>query len=492
MSDAPHSYRTTDPVIGAEVSGYRVTSRLGAGGMGIVYEGQQPVIGKRVAIKVLRQEVADDPDLVQRLVAEARAVNQVGHRGIIDVFAFGQLPDGRQCIVMELLDGEPLENVLQSYAQKGQRLPLGDVLMILDEVLAALSAAHSAGVVHRDLKPSNIFLCLQRDGTKFVKLLDFGIAKLGVLSDSSANRASMMIGTPTYMAPEQASGGRVGPQLDLYAVGVMAFELLTGMPPFAADSVVELLLQHASAPPPHLPDGFPREVDALLQRLLAKAPDARPGSADAVRAELEEIRSKHPHSTTLTVTVQRAARSTAAEPPSPARPDPNAHVSTAVLPARERPSPAEPSWVAARASPVWALAAVALVGLAGVAWLMRGSAPEPAPVVVAPPPAPPATPPVAPVQLPVEAPVPSPPPSPPPQKAVTRAEPQRPRESPTDARVRKLETALQRSAQAGEDVAVLRRLLQQVKARAASASTPEQRQNVEIALSRLEAELEPP
>lgn len=281
-----------DPVIGTEVSGYRVTGRLGSGGMGVVYEGEQPLIGKRVAIKVLRHEIAEDPEVVQRLVAEARAVNQVGHRGIIDVFGVGHLPDGRRCIVMELLDGEPLENVLRAHHRQSRAMPLVDALVILEEIFSALAAAHVAGVIHRDLKPSNIFLCKQRDGTQFVKLLDFGIAKLGVLGPTPSTRASMMVGTPGFMAPEQAEGGPVGPAMDLYAAGVVAFELLTGRQPFEAANIMELLMRHASTPAPRmstLNPTVPPALDELVARLLAKKPSERPATADAVRTELLRV-----------------------------------------------------------------------------------------------------------------------------------------------------------------------------------------------------------
>nr|MCU0699278.1 serine/threonine protein kinase [Myxococcaceae bacterium] len=319
-----------DPVIGSEVSGYRVTNRLGVGGMGIVYEGEQPVIGKRVAIKVLRHEVADNPDVVQRLVSEARAVNKVGHRGIIDVFGFGQLPDGRQCIVMEYLDGEPLEAVLRTYRTRRSVMPLYDALVILEEVLSGLAAAHEAGVIHRDLKPSNIFLCKQRDGTQFVKLLDFGIAKLGVLGHTPATRASIMVGTPAYMAPEQASGGLVGPALDLYAIGCLAFELLTGRTPFEENSVVEMLVSHATKPPPHVASlnmGVPDELDALVDRLLSKNPADRPASAEAVRREVAQLRKTLADTTGRRLSVEIEAPApmpTLVDPPKPAPKPPEA------------------------------------------------------------------------------------------------------------------------------------------------------------------------
>jgi serine/threonine protein kinase len=285
--------RFNDPVIGASVDGYVVKSRLGTGGMGIVYEGEHKVIGKRAAIKVLRPEFSEDPKQLQRLVAEARAVNEVGHRGIIDVFGYGQLPDGRQCIVMEYLDGKPLEEVLKDHKKAGTKMPITEVLEVLDEVLSALNAAHSAKVVHRDLKPSNIFLVFQRDA-RFVKLLDFGIAKLGALGGSTpVSRASMIAGTPTYMAPEQARGAAAAPTMDLYSVGIMAFEMLTGQPPFDAESVVGMLMQHAETPPrrpSELRSEVPDALDELVLRLLAKKPEDRLKTADHVRAEVVRLK----------------------------------------------------------------------------------------------------------------------------------------------------------------------------------------------------------
>jgi serine/threonine-protein kinase len=285
-------YAPPDALIGTDVGGYRVKGRLGAGGMGIVYEGEQTVIGKRVAIKVLKSEVADNPDVVRRLVAEARAVNSVGHRNIIDVFGFADLPDGRQAIIMELLEGESLEQLLAQYHAEHRTMPLGEVLVVLDEMLSALAAAHAAGVIHRDLKPSNVFLCRQRDGSRFVKILDFGIAKLGVLGDAAHN-ASVLVGTPAYMAPEQATGGVVSPALDLYAVGVMVFELLTGRLPFIADSLFQLITKHAQERPP-LPSslnlGLPDALDDLVMKLLEKRPEDRYTSANAVRAEVVRLK----------------------------------------------------------------------------------------------------------------------------------------------------------------------------------------------------------
>ncbi|GMU60493.1 MAG: hypothetical protein AMXMBFR34_22560 [Myxococcaceae bacterium] len=326
-----------DPIIGSDVGGYRVKGRLGAGGMGIVYEGEQTIIGKKVAIKVLKGEVADNPDVVKRLVAEARAVNSVGHRNIIDVFGFAELPNGRQAIIMELLEGESLEQLLAQH----RTMPLTEVLVVLDEMLAALAAAHAAGVIHRDLKPSNVFLCRQRDGSRYVKILDFGIAKLGVLGDANHN-ASVLVGTPAYMAPEQATGGLVSPALDLYAVGVMAFELLTGKLPFVADSLFQLITKHAQERPPlpssiHL--GLPDELDDLVMKLLEKRPEDRYPSANAVRAEVIRLRKQ--------LSVPTALRGPAPGEPEPPRADGSEDtVRKAPAPTRQAslsPAPASPT-----------------------------------------------------------------------------------------------------------------------------------------------------
>jgi serine/threonine-protein kinase len=280
-----------DPLIGLRLGEYELRSRIGVGGMGLVYEGIQPLIGKRVAVKVLRPELAHSTEQVERLLAEARAVNAIRHRGIIDIFGFGQVPDGRQYIVMEYLEGQALDAVL---AEK-HRLPVPEALSLLDEVLAALAAAHGAGVVHRDLKPSNIFLVRQPDGSRYVKVLDFGLAKRAQTPTgrSAQTRTDMVVGTPEYMAPEQARGQEVGPMTDIYALGVVTFETVTGRLPFVGSSPVDLLMKHVEARPPR-PSEFvpelPPALDAFILQMLTKDPEARPNSADALRQQLNKLR----------------------------------------------------------------------------------------------------------------------------------------------------------------------------------------------------------
>ncbi|WP_395848316.1 serine/threonine-protein kinase [Cystobacter fuscus] len=281
---------TQDTLVGLKVGEYELGQRIGVGGMGLVYDGIQPLIGKRVAVKVLRPELAAAEEQVARLLAEARAVNAIRHRGIVDIFGFGQVPDGRQYIIMEYLEGVALDAHL---AERG-RIPVSEVLDILDEVLSALGAAHGAGVVHRDLKPSNVFLVKQPDGSRYVKLLDFGLAKMGLPAGRTAQtRTDMVVGTPEYMAPEQARGQPVGPMTDLYALGVVAFEMITGRLPFTGTSPVDLLMKHVDARPPKpsefLP-GLPPALDAFILQMLTKDPEARPGSAELLRRQLQRLR----------------------------------------------------------------------------------------------------------------------------------------------------------------------------------------------------------
>ena len=282
---------SSDPLIGQMLGEYRLKGIVGEGGMGQVYEGVQPVIGKRVAIKLLRRELAADPVEAQRLLQEARTVNGIGHRGIIDIFSFGTTADGRQYFVMEYLSGLSLSQHLKQHGA----LPVEDTLKLLDEVLAALGAAHAAGVIHRDLKPSNIFIVTQPDGSAFVKLLDFGIAKHSPSSRAEMPQTSVsrILGTPEFMAPEQARGHAVSPRTDLYALGAVAFEMLTGQRLFRADNPYELVNQHLNArpraPSEVLPE-LPSELDAVVLGLLEKDPAERPASAEVVRDQLKRVR----------------------------------------------------------------------------------------------------------------------------------------------------------------------------------------------------------
>ncbi|MEW5741034.1 MAG: serine/threonine-protein kinase [Myxococcota bacterium] len=280
-----------ETMLGKMVGEYMVKGVIGEGGMGQVFEGVQPVIGKRVAIKLLRREIANDPQEAQRLLTEARAVNAIGHRGIIDIFGFGALPDGRQYFVMEYLSGQPLSRYIREFAP----LPIDDALKLLDEMLAAVGSAHGAGVIHRDIKPSNIFLVRQPDGSHFVKVLDFGLAKQAAYArgETPQTRISRVLGTPEYMAPEQARAEAVGPRTDLYALGCVLFEMLTGEPPFDAPTPFEIVNKHLNEAvqlPSSLVASVPSEVDDLVLWLMQKDASDRPESAELVRAEVRRLR----------------------------------------------------------------------------------------------------------------------------------------------------------------------------------------------------------
>ncbi|RKG84323.1 serine/threonine protein kinase [Corallococcus sp. CA049B] len=275
-----------DPLLSSQIGDFTVEERIGAGGMGVVYRATHSLIGKQAAIKVLRAELVS-PRVHERLLVEARAVNAIRHPGIIDIFGFGKLPDGRPYVVMELLEGRPLSELMSDQ----KRLDVPTVLWMLDQILSALGAAHRAGVVHRDLKPANVFMVESPNAAPTIKLVDFGIAKLLENRESPTTLDGSVLGTPEFMAPEQIRGGTVGPATDLYALGIMAFQMLTGVRPFQGDPV-QVLFAHVDKVPP-LPssraEGIPPELDTLVLQLLAKDPALRPPSAEAVQQQLQRV-----------------------------------------------------------------------------------------------------------------------------------------------------------------------------------------------------------
>jgi serine/threonine protein kinase len=272
---------------GAMVGEYRIEAKIGEGGFGSVYRAVHPLIGKPVAIKLLSRAYSDNPQIVSRFISEARAVNQIRHKNIVDIFSFGALADGRQYFVMELLQGSPLDGSLE---QRGH-LEVGELMPVLRGVLKALIAAHTAGLVHRDLKPENVFLCVDDEGVVTPKLIDFGIAKL--LGDESVEhktRTGTPMGTPYYMSPEQCRGKNVDHRTDLYAIGAMIHVLLTGQKPFTGDSAMDLLYKQMAEAPPKLSDhrqGLPQALEDIVLRLLAKKPEDRPQTAAETLALLE-------------------------------------------------------------------------------------------------------------------------------------------------------------------------------------------------------------
>lgn len=265
---------------GTMVGEYRVVARHATGGMGAVYEARHPLIGRRVAIKVILGRLSKNLTTVQRFVDEARAANRIGHPNIVDIFSFGALDDGRCYFVMEWLEGESLhDRMCRGY------LGAGPTLEILLQLSDALAAAHEAGVIHRDLKPANVQLVKRGVGEQ-VKLLDFGIAKL-----SEHVEEGVTLGTPEYISPEQARGETVEIATDIYALGAMSYALFLGRLPFTAGdprAVIDLQINEPVPPPESLWPRVPPALGRLLQAMLAKEASSRP-SLDQVRAELERL-----------------------------------------------------------------------------------------------------------------------------------------------------------------------------------------------------------
>jgi serine/threonine-protein kinase len=283
-----------DDYIGKTVaSKYRVEQMIGEGGMGKVYKAIQVALDKPVVLKVLRQALLSDERTVARFQREAKAVSRLNHPNSISVLDYGRTEDGALYIAMEYVHGKDLHHILS------REWPLAEsrVIRIISQVLSALADAHSASVIHRDLKPENIMVEQRRGETDFVKVLDFGIAKIvdGTNEDGPAlTRAGFVCGTPEYMSPEQARGAQLDHRSDLYAVGVILYQLMSGMLPFDSDSAVGFATKHLTDIP--LPPTKRRPeakvspaMERLIMKALAKNPDDRPQTADQFRAELLAI-----------------------------------------------------------------------------------------------------------------------------------------------------------------------------------------------------------
>ncbi|MSP62513.1 MAG: hypothetical protein EXR72_19715 [Myxococcales bacterium] len=287
----------TDPLIGRRISSYVVEKLLGAGGMGSVYLGVQPEIRKKVAIKFLAPHLNGNPDVVARFFDEAKAVNIIGHENIVDIFDFGKTPEGQNFFVMELLDGPSLAKALEAT----RAISPARVVDVGRQLASALAAAHARGVIHRDLKPDNVFLLRRAGQTDFVKILDFGIAKLSppegdaAVENDRRTKSGMILGTPGYMAPEQASGDQVDARADIYALGVLLYRMLAGDVPFAAQSFTATLLRQLTETAKRLDlirGDLPEELVVQIDRMLARAPEDRPQTMVDVEADLAVLLAK--------------------------------------------------------------------------------------------------------------------------------------------------------------------------------------------------------
>jgi serine/threonine-protein kinase len=270
---------------------YQLERLLGEGSMGQVFQARHVRLGRQVALKVLRSAFAHDSGFVQRFFQEARAVNQINHEHIVEIFDFIEdVPNGRVYCVMELLRGQSLSALL-----KEEQLSVARIRRMLVQVCAALGAAHQLGVVHRDIKPDNLFVIHKGEQADFIKVLDFGVAKLLTSEATSGTMDGTIIGTPTYMSPEQAAGLPVDQRADIYAVGTVLYEMLRGQPPFQAPNFGQLMVKILTEPPPPLPshtplgEPVPAALAQLALRCLAKEPAERPQQlSEVVTALLAE------------------------------------------------------------------------------------------------------------------------------------------------------------------------------------------------------------
>jgi len=275
-----------DPRIGTLLAGrYVIEEVIGEGGMATVYRARNKLTEKQVAVKVMNPMLASDPIVRERFRREARSAQKLAHPNIIEIYDQGDTEDGTAYIVMELLQGEPLATVISR-----RPLEIDRAIHIMIQIARGVARAHDLEIIHRDIKPENIFLCRREDGSDLVKVLDFGIAKSR--QDSRLTTQGELFGTPQYMAPERIVGKDSGGSGDIYALGIVFFEMLTGELPFNAPDIATFFVKHMQEPP--LPvrsrnAQVPAKLDELILRMLAKAPGDRPVDAHRVHQDLLEI-----------------------------------------------------------------------------------------------------------------------------------------------------------------------------------------------------------
>jgi len=322
-TDAPKSQTSylkseADPLINSVVADrYKVIKKLGEGGMGSVYLAQHTVLEKDMALKILHGEFARKQDLVERFMQEAKAASRIRHANVIEISDYGQTPDGMVFFVMEVLKGHDLHEEITRTKLAGQLLPWSRTKKIFLQVCSALSAAHSKGIIHRDLKPENIYLIEFLDDPDFVKLLDFGIAKLTDVSSNEEGarkltKTGMLFGTPEYMSPEQARGEKVDHRVDIYAMGCILFQLITNQVPFIAENFMGVLSQHLTCDPPQIaPEtldqiGAPRAIAEIVDKALTKEPDTRWQTIDEMANAIREACGDAPVSSDKSIAMRAA------------------------------------------------------------------------------------------------------------------------------------------------------------------------------------------
>jgi serine/threonine-protein kinase len=281
----------SDPFVGRVVLGqFRIEEAIGSGGMGTVYRAHQTSLGRDVAIKILHPELAKNPDAVRRFHREARVATSLEHPNLVRVFLFGELPeDGSLYLVMEHLAGRSLVEVLD---QDGL-MPVPRAMHVLLQICDAIGVAHAQGIVHRDVKPENVMLVDRLGDPDYVKVLDFGIARMLWDQQSALTQSGVIFGTARYISPEGASGEATDARSDVYSLGVLAYQLLTGITPFEAGSPVAMLMKHIhDAPPPLRARGegrrVPQVIADVVMRALAKNPDARYDDAATMARALRD------------------------------------------------------------------------------------------------------------------------------------------------------------------------------------------------------------
>jgi eukaryotic-like serine/threonine-protein kinase len=264
--------------IGQVIGSYKLLSLLGEGGMGVVYKAEHTMLGRKVALKMLLAKYADQPDVVERFFSEAKSVNKIGHRNIIDIIDYGISSERCPYFIMELLEGEELAKLL---AREGS-LEINRAIGLVRQIASALDACHAAGILHRDLKPENIFVIpSQNKQPESVKILDFGIAKLMKKEDITLinkTKTGVVVGTPQYMAPEQVRHQPLDSRTDLYALGLVFYEMLVGQQPFVADTFPDLMVKMLTEPlslPAHKNPLIPKSIEVVIVKMLERQMEDR-------------------------------------------------------------------------------------------------------------------------------------------------------------------------------------------------------------------------